>query len=755
LLGGGHLCQLENAVLLSVGGQGGLRVGKVGHHVGATQVQLRSLAAAEGSLRGKVSDSSGSGPHPPPTKCFSSSSEALSPSPSSSSNNQVSRWGPDRILPASSLTTSWPDGRVEIRGHPMHPSSSYPTMSVWTMLKNTVARVPDRTALAAKRNGQWVKWTFAEYEEQVRSLAKAFIHLGLKKSHSVCIIGFNAPEWHISCLATVVAGGLTTGIYTTNSPEAVRYVVEHSRANFVVVEDKEQLDKIWGVRDELEHLVEVVQWDGKVAEDGVLAWGDLIALGRSLGDDILEERLSAQATNQPCMLVYTSGTTGRPKGVMMSQDNITWTVRAAQETYDWVWDSEEGVTYLPLSHVAAQIIDIYLTAYGGATVWFADNQALQGSLIHTLKEVRPTRFFGVPRVWEKIQEKMMEVGRQNTGVKKAVAEWAKAAALKHNQERMAGREGGGVSYWLARRLILARVHEALGLDRAAHPVTGGFYSSAAPLSTQTFNYFLSLDMPVMELLGSSETGGPQTACLKGPGMRQGSVGKSYPHFETTILNPDQNGVGEICTRGRNVFLGYLWDEEKTKEVIDSEGWVHSGDLGRQDEDGFFYVCGRMKEILITGGGENVAPVPIEDDIKAELGEVVSQAMLVGDQRKHLAVLLTLRTELDGKGQPTDKLHPEVISWLNSLGSTATSTQEVVEEDNMEVRAAIKDALDRVNKRVVSKAAHVRKFLLLQTDFSMAGGELTPTLKVKRHIVSEKYAAQIDEMYQHEEISSMW
>merc|ERR1712222_173773 len=174
--------------------------------------------------------------------------------------------------------------------------------------------------------------------------------------------------------------------------------------------------------------------------------------------------------------------------------------------------------------------------------------------------------------------------------------------------------------------------------------------------------------------------------------------------------------------------GYLWDEEKTKEVVDSEGWVHSGDLGRQDEDGFFYVCGRMKEILITGGGENVAPVPIEDDIK---------------------------TELDAKGQPTNNLHPEVISWLKSLGSTATSTQEVVEEDSIEVRAAIKDALDRVNKRVVSKAAHVRKYLLLPTDFSLAGGELTPTLKVKRHVVSEKYSAQIDEMYQHEEISSMW
>jgi len=259
----------------------------------------------------------------------------------------------------------------------------------------------------------------------------------------------------------------------------------------------------------------------------------------------------------------------------------------------------------------------------------------------------------------------------------------------------------------------------------------------------------------MELLGSSETGGPQTACLKGPGMRPGSVGRAYPQFETVILNPDSRGIGEIATRGRNVFMGYLWDEEKTKEVIDSEGWVHSGDLGWMDQDGFFYVCGRMKEIIITGGGENVAPVPIEDDIKSQLPEVISQAMLVGDKRKHLAVLLTLRTELDSQGQPTDNLHPMVISWLQSLNSTATSTQEVIDEDSLKVRAAIKEALDRANKRVVSKAAMVHKYLLLPKDFSMSGGELTPTLKVKRHFVLEKYEERIEEMYQYETQSSMW
>jgi len=296
---------------------------------------------------------------------------------------------------------------------------------------------------------------------------------------------------------------------------------------------------------------------------------------------------------------------------------------------------------------------------------------------------------------------------------------------------------------------------ALGLDRAAHPQLGGFYSSAAPLSAQTFQYFQSLDMPIMELLGSSETGGPQTACLKGAGMRPGSVGKAYPHFETAINNPDEEGVGEIVTRGRNVFMGYLWDEEKTKEVVDEEGWVHSGDLGRVDQDGFFFVNGRMKEVLITAGGENVAPVPIEDDLKSELVDIVSHLMVVGDKRKHLAVIITLKTELDERNQPTDTLSEEVQTWLQDLGSSATTARDLIEENNEQVAAFIMAALKRSNSRSVSNASKVKKFMFAPTDFSLAGGELTPTLKMKRHFVTEKYEAEIEEMYQYDAISSMW
>jgi len=664
------------------------------------------------------------------------------------------RLGPERVLPANSLTTSWPDGAVEIRTH-NHYSSDYTPVSVWSMINDTAKRVPDRVALTVKRDGVWVKWTYAEYLDDIKTVAKAFIKLGLKRSHAVGILGFNAPEWHISNIAAVVAGGLATGIYSTNSADAVRYVAEHSRANVIVLENEEQLVKVAQCRDKLDHLEAVIQYIGTPSDPDVLSWQDLLEVGRSVDDSVLTERLETQSVNQPCMLVYTSGTTGNPKGVMISQDNLTWTVKAAQEVYDWNWDAEHGITYLPLSHVAAQVIDIYLAGYGGATIYFADDKALQGTLINTLKEVRPTRFLGVPRVWEKVQEKMMEIGKQNTGVKKMIANWAKQAAFEHHEERMAGKPGNSLKYRIARKLILTRIHAALGLDRAAHPEKGGFYSSAAPLSKQTFEYFQSLDMPIMELLGSSETGGPQTACLKGAGMRPGSVGKAYPHFETKIMNPNEKGVGEICTRGRNVFMGYLWDENKTNEVVDGQGWVHSGDLGTMDEDGFFYVSGRMKEIIITGGGENIAPVPIEDDIKAELVEIVSHGMLVGDMKKHLAIILTLKTVLDNKNQPTDILHPDVKEWLETVGSKAETASDLIAEENEEVREFIMNAILRSNSRCLSNAQKVHKFMFAPTDFSLEGGELTPTLKMKRHVVLEKYAKEIEDMYQYETQSSMW
>jgi len=661
------------------------------------------------------------------------------------------RVGPDRILPANSLTSTYPDGRVEIRFSDQDPRCQNKPISVWTMLSNTANRVPDNVALAVKRNDEWVKWSYRQYHEDVKAVAKAYIKLGLKPFHSVGILGFNAPEWHISAVAAVCAGGLAAGIYTTNSVDATRYVAEHSRANIMVVEDEEQLAKVDSVWDRLPELQTVIQYTGNTTAPGVINWRKLVEIGQAEDDGILVERLEKQAVNQACTLVYTSGTTGNPKGVMLSQDNLTWTCQRAHEVYEWEFDKEQVVSYLPLSHVAGTFIDIYLTMWGGGSVYFADKMALQGTLLKTLVEVKPTLFFGVPRVYEKIQEKMMEVGKKNSGLKKKVADFAKASSFDHHEALMKGLPGNSLAYKISKKVVLSQVHKALGFDK-----TKGFYSSAAPLSDDVFQYFQSLDMPIQELLGSSETSGPQTASTLGTGMKMGSVGKCYDSWELVCQDPDPDrGLGEIVTRGRNCCMGYLWDEPKTTELIDPQGWVHSGDLGKYDEDGFLYIGGRQKEIIVTGGGENVAPVPIEDMLKVQMKDIVSNCMVLGDKRKHLAVILTLRTVLDENNLPTNKLHPDVLAWAEELGAEAETVTDLLEEDNEEVKLEIMALIQKVNRKAVSNAQKVHKFMIAPKDFTLPGGELTPTMKLKRHFVNELYEKKINQMYEHETQSSMW
>jgi len=660
------------------------------------------------------------------------------------------RVGPDRVLPSNQYSGSMPDSVVELRMDNKIPRSMEPPFSVWTMMNRTVARCPDRLALSVKRKDELVTWTFKEYQEDCKSAAKAFIKLGLKRFHGVGILGFNAPEWHISAVGSMLAGGLPSGIYTTNSVDATRYVAEHSRANIMVVEDEEQLAKVEAVYDRLPDLQTVVQYTGYPRSPGVLSWQKLMEIGRAEPDSVLMERLEQQSLNQPACLIYTSGTTGNPKAVMLSQDNITWTVNQAQAFYKWGWDEEVLVSYLPLSHVAGTFIDIYLAILGGATIHFADKMALQGTLLKTLVEAKPTLFFGVPRVYEKIQEKMMEIGKQNTGIKKKVSTWAKNACTEHHNAVMAGKPGGGLQYTIASKAVMAKVKKALGFEN-----TKGFYSSAAPLSEDVFSYFLSLDMPIEELLGSSETSGPQTGSIKGTDMKIGSVGKVYDAWEIKIDKPDHNGQGEICTRGRNCCLGYMWDDTKTQELIDSDGWVHSGDLGKFDDQGFLVVGGRSKEIIVTGGGENVAPIPIEDAIKAQMTDIISNVMVLGDKRKHLACIVTLRTELDENNQPTDNLHPFVREWADDLGCEAKTVTELLNMDNEDLRLEILEGIQKVNRKAISSAQKVHKFMIAPQDFSLKGGELTPTMKLKRHVVEEKYKAQIREMYEHETQSSMW
>ena len=423
---------------------------------------------------------------------------------------------------------------------------------------------------------------------------------------------------------------------------------------------------------------------------------------------------------------------------MLSHDCYTWTAHTANR-YLNMTPEDSMVSYLPLSHSAALMIDVFMPMSCGAAVYFGDQNALKGSLVDTLKEVKPTFLFGVPRLFEKIMEKMVEMGKSASVVQRLVADWAKSTGLDHNMKAVEGHiQDESYSYLLAKKLVFSKVRENLGLSHCRLLGVG-----AAPLAMETIKYFLSLDIPLLECFGMSETSGPQTGNLPGH-HKLGSIGRTLDNMETRIANPDPRGNGELIFYGRNIMMGYLFNKEKTIEVIDQDGWLHSGDIGSKDSDGFLIITGRIKEILITAGGENVPPLPIEDSIKKEL-PCISNAMLIGDRKKFLSCFLTLKVEINGETmEPTNILSSQAIKWCKEVGSKATTVEEAMVDP--EVKRAIQEGVTKVNSGAVSNAQRVQKWCIIPKDFSLPGGELGPTLKLKRHSVLDKYQKQLNHFY---------
>jgi len=628
-------------------------------------------------------------------------------------------------------------------------------------------------ALAWEDGGNWRSFTWAEYVAQVRAAARAMIALGLAPTQGVGIVGFNSKEWLIADLGAVLAGGFASGIYSTNGPDAVQYVLEHSRAALVVVEGKGQLDKVRSVAGALPGLKAAVVW-GDAGSDlsalgpsaPVLAWDAFLASAPADGGP-LAARVAAQESGHCCTLIYTSGTTGRPKAVMISHDNVTWVVASFAEFVRFgkaPGGRERLVSYLPLSHIAAQAIDIYagLVTVGrsvgcgpvvnAATLFFARPDALKGTLKATLQHVRPTVFFGVPRVWEKFAEALQAVGASTTGVKKKLSTWAKKVALAKYREGRADAAAGAYAGLLGGALtaaeralamvILKKVHAAIGLDRAHFLFTG-----AAPIASSTLEYFGSLGLVVNEAFGMSEVAGPAAVTLN-EYYAPGYCGPAVPGVEIKldhVAGRDKPGEGEVCFRGRSVMLGYLRDDGKTREAVDADGWNHSGDTGALVPFGagaapMLKITGRIKELLITAGGENVPPVPIEDALKSLLPGV-STAVVVGDKLKFLSVLFTLKQQ---QNDATGSFDDVLVGAAKDVNPAVTSAKDA--ENDAVWRKACQTAIDAYNDTAVSSAQKVQKFAILPLDFSQNTGELTPTLKLKRAAVVEKYGFQLKKIY---------
>uniref|UniRef100_A0A8C6MHX0 Long-chain-fatty-acid--CoA ligase ACSBG2 n=1 Tax=Nothobranchius furzeri TaxID=105023 RepID=A0A8C6MHX0_NOTFU len=645
------------------------------------------------------------------------------------------------------LWTTRRDGEVKLRMGDSGLAAETP-VTVNQIFTSAVERFGDYSALSWKEGELQKTLSYREYYQACRTAAKSFLKLGLQRYHGVGILGFNSAEWFISDIGTILAGGFAVGIYTTNSPEACQYVAENSKANIIVVENHKQLQKILQIEDKLPHLKAIVQYKDSPKEKrpNLYSWQEFMELGRDEPDAPLDAIIASQKPNQCCTLIYTSGTTGQPKGVMLSHDNITWTALSTGkhvQLTEATQSQEVVVSYLPLSHIAAQMVDIWIVMRVGGLTYFADPDALKGSLVNTLKEARPTAFMGVPRVWEKMQERMKSVGAKSSTVRRKVAAWAKDVGLQSNLTRMNQNSASGrrpFSYHVAKKLVFKKVRKALGLDRCTKCYTG-----AAPITKDTLEFFLSLNIPLYELYGMSESAGPHT--ISHPeAFKLTSCGKEIPGCKTKVHNPDEEGNGEICFWGRHIFMGYLNMPDKTEEALDEEGWLHSGDLGKHDEKGLLYITGRIKELIITAGGENVPPVPIEDAVKDAV-PLISNAILIGDNKKFLSMLLTIKCDINAEtGNPEDELLPEAVEFCRKLGSNATRVSEIAGGRDRAVHTAIQEGINRVNEKATSNAQRIQKWLVLERDFSIAGGELGPTMKLKRTVVLKMYKEHIDNFY---------
>ncbi len=479
----------------------------------------------------------------------------------------------------------------------------------------------------------------------------------------------------------------------------------------------------------------------------IYTFEEFLDLGKDVSGSTIDDRMKTQKPGQVCNLIYTSGTTGPPTAVMISHDNLVVCCTTIVQKIGMFSEEDRSVSYLPLSHIAALLLDVHGPIYIGCEVYFAQPDVMKGSLTLSLAAAQPSWFFGVPRVYEKIYERMMEVGKETKGLKKTIATWAKGKGAQYTEAEQFGGSGKTPSmYWLANKLVFTAVREKLGLNK-----TWGCFTSAAPISTDILNYFGSIGIPIYEVFGQSECTGPHSVCFKGS-WKIGTTGRPLRGTQSK-LDPE---TGELCYRGRHIFLGYLKEPAQTAEAIDEEGWLHSGDVGTFDNDGdptmkhlsgFLKITGRIKEIIITAGGENISPNQIEDNMKKAM-PCISNCIVVGDNRKFLVILLALKNEFtlnpDEESEEPVKLVNDALDTSIAIGSTAKTVEEAKTCEKW--IAHLDEGIKLANASAVSRAATVKKWALIPKDFSEKGGELTPTMKLKRRVAIAKYEHLINTLY---------
>ncbi|MFB6263046.1 MAG: long-chain fatty acid--CoA ligase, partial [Bradymonadaceae bacterium] len=495
-----------------------------------------------------------------------------------------------------------------------------------------------KPALWHKDDDEWTAIEWSDYGQMAREFAGALIASGYEAGDCVSISGYTCPKWVISDLGAMMARAVPVGVYYTNSPAELGYIARHSESRIVVARNREHWKKVDEVRDELPDLERVVVMEGgdEIDDPLVVSWDEFLAEGREHLDEV-EKRFREIEPDDIGTMIYTSGTTGDPKGVMLSHDNLAFTADVARQILGGLEEGDCMVSYLPLSHIAEQMFTIHLAVTFGYPIWFADDVY---NVLDALKAARPTFFFGVPRIWEKFKSKLESRLEEATGWKAKMVDWCRDVGREAGYERIQKGEVRGLLGWkyaLADKLFFSKLKGELGLDRLRMAI-----SAAAPIGKDVLEFFLSCDITIREVYGQSEDCGPTTVNMPEPGKTKlGTVGVPIPGVEVEIADEDiydGDPEGEILVKGRNVFQGYYKNQEATDETL-VDGWLHSGDIGRFDDDGFLEITGRKKQIIITAGGKNVAPPKIEGPLKEIDG--VGHAVVIGDGRKFLSALIAL------------------------------------------------------------------------------------------------------------------
>ena len=581
----------------------------------------------------------------------------------------------------------------------------------------------EKVAMREKDLGIWQEISWSHYGEKAKLTGLALHTLGLEKGNVVSIASEGSPEWLYTDMGTIGAGGISSGVYTTDSAAQVNYLVNDSATKFYFAENEEQLDKILEVRSECPTLKKIIVYDmeglNDFHDDQVISYEELLKIGEKANQenpDLWESLVNNVSPDDIAILVYTSGTTGPSKGAMINHTNLLYSINTGYDIFD-VMEHEEQLSFLPLCHILERSVSVMIPLKTGAVVNFAESI---DTVPENIREVSPTVFIAVPRIWEKFYSSITILMKDATFVGKFFYQFSINVGSKYKEYFIDGKEPPlslKLSYWICNQLVLKNIKKLLGLNNCRYALSG-----AAPISPDLINWYLSLGIDMREGWGMTETAGVGTAFYSRE-IKLGHVGRAVNDSEVRIAQD-----GEILFRGPGVFCGYLNKPEQTKETL-IDGWLHTGDVGEIDNYGNLKITDRKKDIIITAGGKNISPSEIENELK--FSPFISDAVVIGDKRKFLSCLIMIDEENVMKHAQDNDIP---FSNFESL----CKSEEIV--------SLIDDEVNKVNKKFAS-VEQVKKFSLIDIQLTAEDDELTPTMKLKRKFINQKYGDIIESMYQ--------